>query len=171
MGAICPQNAPKSLGSGPRADLCGISLFIWNHRICLCSIGLPVIFPNASRPRHLARELSRTISILTDCSACSAQSSRAIGMVWPETGSVSRVANGICNLQILKMREAPKVPECPNGLANLLQNLFSELVSVEREQRGGPRKDNRSSPRRYCGSWGLKRHAGTGRWKLWKRWA
>ena len=25
MGAICPQNAPKFLGSGPRADLCGIS--------------------------------------------------------------------------------------------------------------------------------------------------
>jgi hypothetical protein len=26
MGAICPQNAPKFLGSGPRADPCGISL-------------------------------------------------------------------------------------------------------------------------------------------------
>jgi hypothetical protein len=25
MGAICPQNAPKFLGSGPRVDLCGIS--------------------------------------------------------------------------------------------------------------------------------------------------
>jgi hypothetical protein len=33
MGAICPQNAPKFLGSGPRVDLCGISPAYRRHFI------------------------------------------------------------------------------------------------------------------------------------------
>ena len=28
------------------------------------------------------------------------------------------------------MQKAPKVPECPNGLANLLQNLSSAFANV-----------------------------------------
>ena len=34
-----------------------------------------------------------------------------------------RVANGICNLQILNVQKVPKVPECPNALANFVLQI------------------------------------------------
>ena len=44
------------------------------------------------------------------------------------------------------VRKAPKVPECPNGLANLLQNLFSD--STKWEPRGSQSGDENGVSRR-----------------------
>jgi hypothetical protein len=82
MGAICPQNAPKFLGSGPRADPCGISLFHCpSNPISPGTIKLPIIlFIYTSRAwRFMFANRPIQHPFPADCPACSPQSLKATG--------------------------------------------------------------------------------------------
>src|SRR5580704_831185 len=58
-------------------------------------------------------------------------------MWWPETGSVSRLANGICNLQILKGAESAKSARMPKRSCKSLVKICFPIMRNGESLLGG----------------------------------